>query len=207
MKILISGVKRTGLTNMEFSIISNNCWGGMVYDEFHLPYLTPTVGMWIPSSDYIKFISNLQYYLTIDVEKITYKECHARELLEKRKREGRYSFDLSDLVIGRIDDVDIIFLHYHSFEDAKHKWEKRRSRVNYDKLIVKFNDQNGFEEKYYRDFEGLDFECKLFFTVNEKLLDHDWCYLFQSKDDDGNVDDTVIGKQPFSIKHLLNSLI
>ena len=206
IKILLAGIKRIGLQKQDFSIISNNCWGGMVYDEFHLPYLTPTVGMWIPSGDYLKFISNLQYYLAIDVEEISYKECHASELLEKRKREGRYSFDLDDLVIGRIDDVDIVFLHYHTFEDAKRKWEKRRTRVNFDNLIVKYNDQNGFDKSYYHEFCKLSYPKKLFFTVDPGLIDHDWCFLFQSKDDDGNVDDTVIGKQPFSIKSLLNSM-
>ena len=121
-------------------------------------------------------------------------------------REGRYSFDLDKLIIGRIDDVDIIFLHYRTFEEAKRKWEKRRSRVNFDNLIIKYNDQNGFDKSYYHDYYQLGFPRKLFFTVDPDLLGHDGCFLFQSKDDDGNVDDTVIGKQPFSVKDLLNSL-
>ena len=71
---------------------------------------------------------------------------------------------------------------------------------------MKFNDQNGFKKEHYKEFCELDYKNKLFFTVNEQLLDYNWCYLFHSKDDDGNVDDTVIGKQPFSVKQLLNSL-
>lgn len=202
----MAGFKRIGLRNGNFSIISNNCWGGLVYDEFHLPYLSPTVGMWFPSADYIKFVSNLEYYLSCDITRIAYDDCHARDLIVSRKAAGRYSFNLDDLVIGRVDDVDLIFLHYQSFEDAQEKWYKRRTRVNFDNLIIKYNDQNAFKTDYFEAFCNLKYDNKLFFTVHNELVRNDWCYLFKNKDDDGNVDDTAIGAQPFSIKRLLNSM-
>lgn len=205
-KAILAGIKRIGLRNENFTIISNNCWGGLVYDEYHLPYLSPTIGMWFPSEDYMKFVLNLEHYLACDLYRIGYKDCHARKLLVARKAAGRYRFDLDDMVIGRLDDVDIIFLHYHSFDDARAKWYRRRTRVNFDNLIVKFNDQNGFKNEYFETFSNLGFEHKLFFTVDKKFIQNDWCFLYSKKDDDGNVDDTVIGAQPFSIKRLLNSM-
>ena len=39
-----SPIKRIGLKNKSFSIISNNCWGGIVYDIFGLQYRSPTIG-------------------------------------------------------------------------------------------------------------------------------------------------------------------
>lgn len=53
---------KKGLKNKTFSILSNNCWGGKIYDKYALPYLTSTIGLWIPPTDYIKFLKNLDFY-------------------------------------------------------------------------------------------------------------------------------------------------
>lgn len=53
-KILATS-RRAKLTNTDFSIISNNCWGGHVYRRYGLPYTSPTVGMYFFSEDYINF--------------------------------------------------------------------------------------------------------------------------------------------------------
>ena len=70
--------------------------------------------------------------------------------------------------IGKIGDVEIMFLHGHSEQEAKEKWERRCKRINWDRLIVKFNDQNGCTEEHAKKYAELPFEHKLFFTV------HDW---------------------------------
>ena len=40
------------LQNTNFSIISNNCWGGYVYQEQNLPYQSPFVGLFLYAKDY-----------------------------------------------------------------------------------------------------------------------------------------------------------
>lgn len=35
----------------EFYIISNDCWGGGIYRRLEMPYLSPTVGLWIDPKD------------------------------------------------------------------------------------------------------------------------------------------------------------
>lgn len=37
--------RREKLTHTDFTIISNNCWGGTVYEAHNLPKESPTVGM------------------------------------------------------------------------------------------------------------------------------------------------------------------
>lgn len=37
--------RRQRLNRCDFSIISNNCWGGSVYRYFGLPYQSPTAGL------------------------------------------------------------------------------------------------------------------------------------------------------------------
>ena len=39
---------------MCFTIISNNCWAGLVYQHFGLPYNTPTAGLFFFAQDYLE---------------------------------------------------------------------------------------------------------------------------------------------------------
>lgn len=61
--------------------------------------------------------------------------------------------------------VEIFFLHYKSEEEAKEKWDRRVKRVNRQKLLVKFNDQNGCTEEDIRTFDALPFKNKICFAV------------------------------------------
>ena len=55
-------VKRS-VKSRDFTIISNNCWAGRVYQYLDMPYLTPTAGLYFFAPDYIKFVSDLKKYL------------------------------------------------------------------------------------------------------------------------------------------------
>lgn len=50
---------RRKLKNTEFTIISNNCWGGFIYQKYGLKYQSPTIGLFFMGKDYIKFCSNV----------------------------------------------------------------------------------------------------------------------------------------------------
>ena len=43
---------------------------------------------------------------------------------------------------GLPDDVEIIFLHYPTFEEAKENWNRRVERINWD-IFIKNSQQNG----------------------------------------------------------------
>ena len=55
-----SAIKRKKLNNTDFSIISNNCWGGAVYRRYGLPYQSPTVGLYFFAEEYINLLSHLK---------------------------------------------------------------------------------------------------------------------------------------------------
>ena len=55
------------LKNKNFTIISNNCWGGMIYESYNLRKDSPTIGLFIMPKDYIKFIKNLKKYFYVFV--------------------------------------------------------------------------------------------------------------------------------------------
>ena len=152
--------RNSKLINKDFSIISNNCWGGSIYQKLNLPYTSPTIGLYFYADDYIKFLSNLDYYLSLTPIIIQKKDSKYKEELDKLKV-YRY------FPIGKLDDIEIIFVHYRNDEDAIAKWEKRKQRLNIDNLIVKFNDQNNFQEKHLVEFEQLPYRYKICFTAKK----------------------------------------
>ena len=149
---------RRGLTNLDFSILANNCWGGIVSRDRHLPYNSPTCGTYFFSKDYLRFLGDLEGYLGRELEEVPVRaSAYADELLQLHG---------PDVVIARTGDVEIVMLHYPTFEEAKVKWDRRKKRINRDNLLVKYSDQNGFAPEDFETFRKLPFKNKLFLTTN-----------------------------------------
>ena len=60
---LPANLRKKKINKTKFTIISNNCWGGEVYECYNLIKQSPTIGLYFMASDYIKFIKNIHYYL------------------------------------------------------------------------------------------------------------------------------------------------
>lgn len=150
------------LKNTKFTIISNNCWGGMMYESYNLQKQSPTVGLYFMASDYIKFISDLQGYIKKDLHFISASDSKWKDSAEIKndKLFGTYP-------IGKLGDIEIFFLHYSNEEEALKKWNRRVARINWDKLLVKFNDQNGCTRDDLKKFIELPYKNKVFFTSNK----------------------------------------
>ena len=74
--------KKLKFTN--FTIISNNCFGGIFYRNNALEYLSPTCGLFFIGKEYIKFIYNLRHYLEIDeINEIQIDESQYSDYLKK----------------------------------------------------------------------------------------------------------------------------
>jgi len=54
MEFKLHKKRQKEINHKSFSIISNNCWGGLVYQYFGLPYNTPTVGLFIMDDDFFE---------------------------------------------------------------------------------------------------------------------------------------------------------
>lgn len=155
--------RSTYLKTKDFTIISNNCWGGTVYEAYDLPKCSPTVGMFFIAKDYIEFLSDLKGYIGGKLIFIKPEESRWKEMTEISgdKRFGHYPVGV--LSNGK-NTIEIFFLHYHSEQEARDKWERRINRINWNKILVKFNDQNGCTETEVEKFMSLPLKSKLFFT-------------------------------------------
>ncbi|MBE5921850.1 MAG: DUF1919 domain-containing protein [Lachnospiraceae bacterium] len=149
---------RKRIRSRDFTIISNNCWAGRTYQYLGMPYLSPTVGLYFFAEDYLRFVSKLHHYLALDLKFIPAEQSKYIDELRKKNQ--------TTVPIGILDDVEIIFLHYHSEEEAREKWERRKQRINYDNMFIKFSKMNLCTEEEMRRFDELPFSNK--FMLNNR---------------------------------------
>lgn len=187
-------IRRKQLKVDNFSIISNNCWGGFIYQSYHLPYNSPTIGLFIMPKDYIKLISNLKYYLQKDIEFILHTNSKYYDELSSIKKFGEYP-------IGKIQDIEIHFLHYKSEQDAKYKWDRRCKRINYKHLIYKFNDQNGCTFEDVVNFKELQLKNKVFFGSKWSFDEGDFINISSQRSNDGGI---LASHEPFGNSRKFN---
>lgn len=135
---------RRRLSNKNFTIISSNCIGGVLYKELGCKFLSPTINLYILPEDFLKFVKNLEYYLQQELKFI---------------ESTNYNFPVAQLL-----DIKIYFMHYKSEKEAKEKWVERSKRINYKNIFIIMTDKDGCTEKQIKDFDNLPYENKVIFT-------------------------------------------
>lgn len=147
------------LKNTHPTIISNNCWAGSVYRYYGLPYSSPTAGLYFFPDDYLRLCYNLRWYMGQELKPLSFNDArHKRQIEEKGQK---------DVPLGLLGELEIVFLHYPTFEEAAEKWARRVSRINWNDVRIKFSEMNGCSYHELRLFDELPFENKVLFTVDE----------------------------------------
>lgn len=197
------------IKSTNFCIISNNCWGGKVYQYFGVEYKSPTIGLFIPPCDFIKFCQNIKYYLTCDLKQINYLDSHNIDLIERKIKDN--IFHGKEPIIGVLDDIEIIFLHYESFDIAKEKWNRRISRLdNNTVFIYKLNDNNGLVEEDVVKWNNINLDNKIFLTRKYNLFElskGEKHFLDHKLSDEDGVDDTTFIYDDIKLIDLINKFI
>lgn len=129
---------------------------------YGLQYTSPTIGLYLYESDYIKFVADLEKYLSHELIFIQPKESRFyAKLCQEFGTENLF------FPIGQISDVEIMFLHYNSIDEAKKKWERRKKRINYSDILFKLSDRTDCNEDIIRAFCALPYKNKICFTKKE----------------------------------------
>jgi uncharacterized protein (DUF1919 family) len=153
-KETLSKSDRNDLRDKEFVIISNNCWGGEVYQWYARPYNSPFIGVLLNGSCYYKLLSNFDYYINQKLEFIE------KSKYEEPQKPRTYP-------IAKLDDIEVHFVHYDSKEIALEKWERRTERM------LKFTDKNNYyfkicedtgNDKFIEAFHKLPYKNKISFS-------------------------------------------
>jgi len=142
------------LKNKNFVIISNNCWGGEIYQWYKRPYNSPFVGLFIYSPCYLKLLSNFNHYIS-------------QKLIFTKK--SNYFEEQVTYPIGKLDDIEIHFLHYKSEHEAEDKWTRRTKRMleetNMDNYYFKTCDMYNSDEAILKEFHKLPYKNKVSFGI------------------------------------------
>lgn len=112
-------------SELEFCIVSNNCWGGEVYAFNKIAYNTPFIGLFIPPLCFAKMCANLPKYLD---QKLVFINRSKYSIYHDLRKSSTYP-------IALLGGIEIHFLHYISEEEASTKWIRRRKRMPNDQSL------------------------------------------------------------------------
>ena len=177
LRTALNSENKKRLSNTNFTILCNNCVGGVILHELGERFNSPTVNLFFGAEDYIKFLEKLDYYLS-------------RTLVEVQSDKG--------YPVAKLDDITIYFMHYPSFDEAKRTWEKRVKRINKDNMYVIMVQQTRCTENLLEKFDNLPYEHKVAFV--SKKMENIKCsyYIPFSEQTNGEVRDLCAYKGRFT---------
>lgn len=129
-----------------FSIISQNCIGGVFYHDMGMQFLSPTINTFIPEPGFVKLVLNLRHYMEQELV-VHWGETYP---------------------IGMLEDVEIHFMHYGTCQEAEESWNKRKARINWDRIFVIGTDRNGFHESVFAEWIKIPYP-KILYTAQERF--------------------------------------
>ena len=101
--------------------MSNTCIGGIISHDMGLKFLSPTINLYIRPQEFVKLISDLDYYLSLEMVEIQHPAPYP---------------------VAMLGDITLYLKHYETFEDAKKKWEERCERINKNKIYLMMTDRD-----------------------------------------------------------------
>lgn len=139
---------RKRLKNSTPTIISSDCVGSVIYHDLGLQFRSPTINLAIPGEDFLIFVQNLDAFLSAEVE----------EDIQAQK----------PYPVGKLQHngmtVQLQFIHYVTFAQAKAKWDERRTRVDFSNLYVIQNLPQCPCAEHLQAFDSLPYKNKLLIT-------------------------------------------
>lgn len=163
------------------TFISNDCLGGELYRSLNLPYLSPFIDILFEGTVYNNFLKDLRFHLSQPITFIP----RAKTLTLKKENEHI----LADYPVFQLGnpDMEIHWIHSDNEEDIKNKWNSRKERINYERIIT-INAPEKYKNKFFRNIQISDEEIKIIkdnkeFTFSTRNFSPDnekrWEYHFE----------------------------
>lgn len=146
---------RARLRQKDFTIISNSCTAGDYYRYFGMAPNTPMTRGLIYPRHYLKLLGHLEEYLAHKLE-FDYWSV------------GPYTTYSNVYPVGKLNDIEIHFVHDRDFDSAASCWEAGLERMNWKKLFILFDDVHfPLSREMAEGFDALPYENKIFLTRND----------------------------------------
>lgn len=133
------------------TIISNNCFGGCISNDYHMEFCSPTINLQILPEEYPRFCKNLTYYMKVEL-----MECKAMSMRHEKMCEHMFGYVPTEYPMGLLDDILVVFQHYKTFAEAKECWDKRKARVDFDNIGYFMHAKNETYADCVREFLALN---------------------------------------------------
>lgn len=143
----------------DISIISTNCAGGEICYLLDIGFRTPFVNISMSRREYIELVSHLREYMELP---LTVTHNAAGSCTGVLKGDG-------------LETVTISFPHDSDPETVVRTWERRKARINYEKLVL-LADDRGLEEEDFQKFDRVPAFRKLCLTAADRSADYSWCF-------------------------------
>ncbi len=161
-----------GVADPSVTLICQNCIAGIFYQDMGLRYDSPTVGLFLSGSDFVKLASDLPGFMAAEPE----------------LRWGE------EYPIGQLRDIEIHFMHYDTCTQALQAWQRRRERIHWDRIVVLGTDRDGFTDADFAVWTQIS--CpKVLFTANKAYADHPDSLYFPEFQKQGCVGDLIDHRQ------------
>lgn len=145
------------------TIISRDCIGGVVYHQYGLRFLSPTINLYLTPEDFNLFCLNLPEYIDGNIEAETDNvEPYPTGILKPNN--------------VKLKPIKIFFMHYDSFQEAKEKWDERKKRIQWNNIYVISNvtnpdDANKCSKEMISNFNRIPYKKVMFVDRKQGFCD------------------------------------
>jgi uncharacterized protein (DUF1919 family) len=152
---------RSRVKDQEFTIISNDCWGGGAYGHLGLAYRTPFVGTRVFAPCFIRLLRDPKRYIE---SRVTFTDSSQYKFMNRWREKDNDFYPIGLLN----EEVEVHFLHEVDESEAKSKWDRRVSKINWENIFVKFSeDPDVCTKDHINEFDRLSYNYKVCFTFND----------------------------------------
>lgn len=110
--------------------------GGYVYHRLGLPFSSPLINIFWEKSEFAKFMENPFFFLNTDLTMIRDSDLRAGIPPLGQLGEGDKT-------------VQLILNHNINFAEAKEQWDRRKKKINWNNIFIKFSFESSHKEKEY----------------------------------------------------------
>lgn len=147
------------LTNHNFTLLTPNCMGGLIYHRLGERFNSPTIDISMQTHDFMVLISDLDFYMSKDISKV---------------ENSGLPYPVGIIFGDKLhESIKVNFVHYENFEEARAKWNERKKRIIKDNLYVIICDLNDiYEDDYRKSGYICDEDLKIFenFKCRNKIM-------------------------------------
>ena len=185
--------------NRDVSILSNCCIGGAMYHDLGLQFESPTINLYFSHHGFIDYVNNLDRYILNGT------------IVDSKKREKSNNAPIGILICEGLPSIEIHFLHYTSFEEAKAKWIDRTKRINLNKIYLVIEAKDDHEHALLDEYASLPYK-KIIFTNQASNIKKSIIHMpFYDKHPNGNITsfEGFCGKKGYDafnfVEHIFNN--